>query len=1169
MHCRLTGPACLSLVLVLASVSGPSVFGDLGATPQLLVNGGFEDGEGKRAADWGLWPPAGRDEGVSSLRDAEVKHAGEYSGRLRVTAPESQGIATWHHNAVPVEPGQEIVLSFWIKAEGTVKRCGCDVQLRKGLTEIVGSRAAPFLQGPFDWRQVVRRFVVPEGTDHICVVPLLEGPGTVWFDDVMAYGTPVVTAERTAQPPDIDGKLTEPCWHAGRGLSGFVLADGSGLPQNPTTAWATYDRDHLYFAFRCARKPGVPLKKTIAQRDGTVWADDDVELFLDPQGDRETYYQFVVNALGAQYDSERTDPSWTVNWRAAAQETEEAWSVEIALPLAELPLGLAVGQNWCVNFCRADRTTGEVSAWSCPFGGFHTAGRLGRLTMPDLDLTPYYVKDARERITAVQAAYDAALAGLDTTGAPADLAEPFLTRRDSIRGTLDELRALAANPDRVSPEQWAQVRPGVAALQDGIADLLAASLRLRVLNAWREGPDDQPGLGLAVASPMEKVLRDGQSLRAEVTKELRLHAARNEYEAAQVVVVSLSRRDVADCRATVTDLTGPGGARIGKENLRLSVVGYVKTGKPRYETTFVGDWPDPLLPDEPFTVTAGQVQPVWLRAYVPPGTRPGDYRGTLTVSGGSRDLTLGVVLHVFDFELPRRQHLATPFGCGPTELAQWYTGSGDYLSKLPPEVWTRWNEFMLDYRLTPTRAGQAFIREDYDAQGRVTYDYSVLDQCLGAIADRLPPRGVNLAGIGHFGWHVLNGASMTYTEDGPHAGKRCGKVQWPKTSGWASASRSLPGRLLADRHCKAFRFWVRSLDPAFEAERIVAFVNSFPNRWVTAFPVGGTDWHEVRLPVEQYHHNTTGKPLTLDDLRACDNFQFVIDNKEQVIQFLVDDVVAECEGGDIVVDDFELESELGEIQARVAANVEHAKEKGWFEAGHCYGWDEVRPEEYEQVIDAYRQTLSVAPDVPIMQTYYTNRTPTDLIGTVKVWCAITSIYDEAFLEARRAAGEDVWLYVCCGPTPPYGNFFVDQPGVDHRIVFWQAWQKHVVGFLYWRVDYWHGMLPKGPGETLWPDVPWDCEKLATYNEFKVNGDGWLIYPWRDWTPLPSVRLENIRDGVEDYEYLWLLRELDPGNELLTVGEDISRDFTHFCKDPAVIQARRLAVARAIEAAARR
>jgi hypothetical protein len=343
-------------------------------------------------------------------------------------------------------------------------------------------------------------------------------------------------------------------------------------------------------------------------------------------------------------------------------------------------------------------------------------------------------------------------------------------------------------------------------------------------------------------------------------------------------------------------------------------------------------------------------------------------------------------------------------------------------------------------------------------------------------------------------------------------------------------------------------------------------VNAFPNRWVTTFPVGGTEWHEVRIPREQYHHNTSGEALTLAALKTCGDFQFVIDKKKRAIEFLVDDLVAECDGGEVVIDDFEPETEVVAIKAQLGAHLQHWKEKGWFGLGHVYARDEIRPEEYEQLLPAYRQALQAAPDAPLMQTYYVNRRPQELVGLIRIWCAITSVYDDDFLAARRKAGERTWLYVCCGPQPPFANFFIDQPGIDHRVLFWQAWQRQCTGLLYWETNYWHGMTPLKAGEPRWPDVPWEQEKVATYREYKVNGDGFLIYPGRDWTPLPSVRLENIRDGIEDYEYLCLLRERRPESRLLAVGDDISRSFTSFCRDPSVIESRRLAVARAIEEA---
>ena len=196
------------------------------ATPQLLVNGGFEAGEGERAADWGLWPPIGATPGVSSLRDGAVKHSGQYSGRLRVTADAFTGICTWHHAAVPVTAGQELVLEYWVKAEAVADRYGLDVQLRQGTDKIVGGAGVPALSGSRDWQEVTHRFTVPAGVDHVCVVPLLYGKGTAWFDEVRLYATPEARPAKAAAGPRVDGLATDACWQAATVLGGFALSDG-------------------------------------------------------------------------------------------------------------------------------------------------------------------------------------------------------------------------------------------------------------------------------------------------------------------------------------------------------------------------------------------------------------------------------------------------------------------------------------------------------------------------------------------------------------------------------------------------------------------------------------------------------------------------------------------------------------------------------------------------------------------------------------------------------------------------------------------------------------------------------------------------------------------------------------------------------------------------------
>ena len=141
-------------------------------------------------------------------------------------------------------------------------------------------------------------------------------------------------------------------------------------------------------------------------------------------------------------------------------------------------------------------------------------------------------------------------------------------------------------------------------------------------------------------------------------------------------------------------------------------------------------------------------------------------------------------------------------------------------------------------------------------------------------------------------------------------------------------------------------------------------------------------------------------------------------------------------------------------------------------------------------------------------------------------CDVEHVYSAAQLEKypsfgermaeRKAAGDKVWWYVCWEPGDPYNNLFVDQLGVQHRILFWQQYAHDVDGFLYWGANYWNGTSdPWGDMATvkqLSPDVYGDGSLL--YNGNIVGADGGC----------PSLRLAAIRDGVEDFELLAMAAE---------------------------------------------
>ena len=263
------------------------------------------------------------------------------------------------------------------------------------------------------------------------------------------------------------------------------------------------------------------------------------------------------------------------------------------------------------------------------------------------------------------------------------------------------------------------------------------------------------------------------------------------------------------------------------------------------------------------------------------------------------------------------------------------------------------------------------------------------------------------------------------------------------------------------------------------------------------------------------------------------------------------------------------------------AHAEEWERQGLPPEVYIYGIDEPPSEEYPFLRAVYAKVHEATPEYPIMQTLG-DRNPQDLVGFVDIWCPLTARVDSEFYAERKAAGDTLWTYVCCSPRPPHANFLVDEPATDHRVVFWQAHKYGATGFLYWGVCIWDGLPMPSSGEECFPDVPIRLKEHYAYTRFEVNGDGLLVYPGHYMEPLSSIRLEVIRDGIEDYEYLAMLsrlvekaKTLSPNKrpepeliqraeELCIIPETISRTLTDYTKDPERIFQQRSEIADMLE-----
>ena len=118
------------------------------------------------------------------------------------------------------------------------------------------------------------------------------------------------------------------------------------------------------------------------------------------------------------------------------------------------------------------------------------------------------------------------------------------------------------------------------------------------------------------------------------------------------------------------------------------------------------------------------------------------------------------------------------------------------------------------------------------------------------------------------------------------------------------------------------------------------------------------------------------------------------------------------------------------------------------------------------------------------------------------------------LEGYQQNGDELWNYVACNPTytSPYQNILLFSDGTEGRTMFWTTYLLNGTGFLYWHVSYYDGI-----GNNTFT---MRCPFTKT-----GPGDGILVYPgsaYGQLDPIPSIRLINMREGIEDYQLLTML-----------------------------------------------
>ncbi len=265
---------------------------------------------------------------------------------------------------------------------------------------------------------------------------------------------------------------------------------------------------------------------------------------------------------------------------------------------------------------------------------------------------------------------------------------------------------------------------------------------------------------------------------------------------------------------------------------------------------------------------------------------------------------------------------------------------------------------------------------------------------------------------------------------------------------------------------------------------------------------------------------------------------------------------------------------------------EHLRQKGWLERSYIYWFDQPGPSDFTFVMNGFHKLKESAPDIPRVITKEV--TPL-LMGGPSIWCSRSFLFKMEDARPRQALGEKFWWYLCTTPKAPYCTLFIDHPATELRVWLWQTYQRKINGILVWRINSWNdsGVYPDpaSPQNPYEDPMSWTTRKVR--NEVKPipygNGDGRFLYPPESAAkgnpkkpvldaPVDSIRLEMLRDGIEDYEYLVILRNRLASakkvpatyRQLLEVPREITTSMTEFTKIPVPIEKQRDNIARAIE-----
>ena len=682
-------------------------------------------------------------------------------------------------------------------------------------------------------------------------------------------------------------------------------------------------------------------------------------------------------------------------------------------------------------------------------------------------------------------------------------------------------------------------------------------------------------------------------------KAIRISAARNEAEAAQLVITP--NNDLKGVHVSVSDLTDNQGRVIPASAVDVLRVYYHNVTVKTDNTGMLGLWPDALPPIKPegMTIPAGFNQPVWIRVNVPRDAPRSRYKGTVTVTaddGWKASVPLEVL--VYGFTLPDTMTCEPAFGFNLSTAAQYHKATTFEQRKL---LWQKYMDVFAKHHVSVYDPAQLAPFKAKLANSKPYWDH------CSYLKDTPEP--------GKYAIHVIDDsptASLTSnfseTFPIPEGGFVCSfRFKLPKPDEAMLSVRSFSADGLWMSGCnKSFTLkgddtWreiVLELDGFKPGAKSIGF-GILPAVWTK----DGSKIGEITVADFILKEKISGKVLiTPDSLKQNDLNDFTIEFDWTGWDHYVEEaftkyhattlrVLMEGLGGGnfdsrrapVLFGFKEGTPEYDRLLPIYFGEVEkHLREKGWLDKAYVYWFDEPDPKDYEFVMNGFKKLKKYAPNI---RRLLTEQVEPELVGGPNLWCPHKNRTSRQAVAERQADGDTYWWYISTACKAPYTGLFIDHPAMDMRVWLWQTWDYNVQGVLIWASNYWTSpaVYPNSLQNPYLDTMAW----VPTDHRPFGNGDGRFIYPpeaaadgsQKDFVaddPVSCIRLEMFRDGMEDYEYFVILKKLlaAKGNTLLPtkraeyeallkVPAGVSASLTQFTTSPETLEWHRAKLAKAI------